>query len=68
MEIITKASQDFGVKSKKFSGALTVELVREALLKEGFNVSERDVFIKGFPVEIDLLISKKGISAENRIL
>jgi UDP-N-acetylglucosamine 2-epimerase len=68
LEIVTKTSQDFGVKCKKFSGTLTVELIRQALLKKGFNVSERDVFIKGIPVEIDLLIYKKGISSENRVL
>lgn len=68
LQIVTRASQGFGVKCNKFIGALTVELIRNALLKKGFNVSGRDVFINGFPVEIDLLISKKGISPENRIL
>lgn len=55
-------------KCKKFTGALTVELIREALLKKGFNVSERDVFIKGIPIEVDLVISKKGTKPKNRIL
>ena len=44
----------------KFTGAITVELLKKKLIEEGFNVSNRDVYIKGVPYEIDLLILKKG--------
>lgn len=44
----------------KFTGAITVELLKKKLMQEGFNVSNRDVYIKGVPYEIDLLILKKG--------
>jgi len=47
------------VKSNKFLGAMTIEVVRKFLKKEGFKVSERNSFIKGVPNEIDLLILKK---------
>jgi len=53
---------------KKFRGALTVEVIREHLEHEGFPVSARDVFIKGLPVEIDLLIPKGGIKPDHGIL
>ena len=47
-------------KCRKFVGALTTELVRKELLKLGFNVSNRDVFIEGIPYELDLLVIKSG--------
>lgn len=63
-----KAKENFGSKCSKYRGTLTVELIRQALKKEGFIVSERDVFIKGIPIENDLIISKVGSKPENRIL
>jgi hypothetical protein len=45
---------------KKFSGALTVELIRRALKRRGIPVSKRDVFIENVPIEIDLIIPKKS--------
>jgi hypothetical protein len=59
--LIYKEKRDFGVKCKKYSGALTVELLKLALEDYGINVSPRDVFIKGIDVEIDLIIPKKDI-------
>ena len=53
---------------KKFCGALTVEIIREHLEREGFPVSARDVFIEGLPVEIDLLITEAGIKPDHGIL
>ena len=67
LETVSRATEEFGIKCKKFSGAITVELIREALLEEGFSVSERDVFINGIPIEVDLLIAQKDISPVNRI-
>lgn len=57
-----------GKLSKKFIGAITVELLRKELMKEGFNVSNRDVFIKGVPYELDLLILKRGERAKENLL
>jgi hypothetical protein len=67
LEKVLRAMEEFEVKCKKFSGAITTALIREALLEEGFNVSERDVFIDGIPIEIDLLIAQKDASPINRI-
>ena len=67
LETVSRATEEFGIKCKKFSGAITVELIRKALLEEGFNVSERDVYINGIPIEVDLLIAQKGISPLTRI-
>jgi hypothetical protein len=47
------------IKCNKFIGAMTTEVIRETLTNKGFNVSERDSFIKGVPNEIDLMITKK---------
>jgi hypothetical protein len=56
------------VYCQKFSGALTVELIRHHLLKHGIPVSQRDVFIKNIPIEIDLVIPRRGASAKHRLL
>ena len=54
--------KNFGGKTcKKFSGSLTVELIRQRLKKSGIPVSPRDVFIKGLGIEIDLVIPRPGI-------
>jgi hypothetical protein len=53
------ASEQFG-KCGKFCGAATVEIVKRGLAEEGIPTSARDVFIKGVPVEIDLLIPRRG--------
>ena len=45
--------------SKKFGGAAAVETLRAELKKEGIKTSRRDVFIKGFPSEIDLIVPRK---------
>jgi hypothetical protein len=55
-------------KCKKFAGAVAVEIVQDALVGEGFNVSERDVYIQGIPIEIDVLIARQGVIPEKRIL
>lgn len=65
---ISKAKADFGIKCGKYAGALTVELIKRALEERGITVSARDVFIKGIPIEIDLLIPKKDAIPEYGLL
>ena len=58
-----KASRDFQLtsgKSRKFSGAMTAELMKSALENEGIPASARDVFIRGLPFEIDLIVPYPG--------
>lgn len=43
----------------KLRGALTVEILKARLEELGLPVSPRDVFIRGLPIEIDLLIPKR---------
>jgi len=50
------------IKCNKFLGAITIEVIKKFLKKEGFNVSERDSFIKGVPNEIDLMILKENVT------
>jgi hypothetical protein len=59
--LIYQEKHNFGIKCKKFSGSLTVELIRQTLLENNLEVSQRDVFIRGIDVEIDLLIAKRGV-------
>jgi hypothetical protein len=59
LEGIEAAKGQFGCKCGKYSGALTVELAKSRLQLEGIRVSLRDVFIRGVPIEIDLIIPKK---------
>ena len=47
-------------KCTKFIGAITTELIRNELISEKLNISNRDVFIESVPYEIDLLVLKKG--------
>jgi hypothetical protein len=57
------ASKDFQLtsgKSRKFSGAMTAELMKSALENEGIPTSARDVFIRGLPSEIDLIVPYPG--------
>ncbi len=54
-----KGTEVFQTKARKFTGHLFVEVVKEELEKEGFRVSNRDVFIQNVKYEIDLLILSK---------
>src|SRR5208282_5371229 len=59
-ESLRKAKIDFGVNyPKKFGGAAAIEILRAALSEEGIMTSRRDVFVKGFPWEIDLIVPQK---------
>lgn len=55
-----KAKKDFGVICpKKFAGAVAVEILRDTLSDEGIITSPRDVFVRGMPMEIDLIVPYK---------
>jgi hypothetical protein len=47
-------------RGKKLRGALTAEAFRRCLAGENIPVSPRDVFIRGLPVELDLIVPKVG--------
>ena len=61
LELVNAAKKNFGAKCSKYSGAVSVELIRHALKSHGIETSSRDVFIKNVPVEIDFLVSKPGV-------
>lgn len=65
---VNAAKAQFRVPCKKFSGAVTAQLLKQALEEHGIPSSARDVFIKEVPVEIDLLISKRGTTPEHGLL
>ena len=52
---------DMSCDSDKFKGTATVQVLREHLSLKGYNVSDRDVYIKGIPNELDLLILRKNV-------
>lgn len=58
LESVNEARRVFGPKCMKLAGSLTVEAIRAALEQLGIAVSARDVFIRGVPVEIDLLVPR----------
>lgn len=56
------------VYCKKFSGALAVELIRQALIRSGIPVSPRDVFIRGVDIEIDLIVPRRGARPKHNLV
>ncbi len=65
---VLKAKDEFGPKCGKYLGAVAIELIRAALKEHDCPVSQSDCFIKGIPVEIDLLIPRQSTTPENGIL
>lgn len=66
---IERAQEIFSKKRyAKFSGTVTVELFKSALSLNGIITSPRDVFIRGLPLEIDLLIARAGTEAKYSLL
>ena len=57
-----EAKKKFGANSTKYSGSVTVELFKQAFDVEGIRTSPRDVFIRGVPIEIDLLIPRQNVA------
>jgi hypothetical protein len=67
-DYLVTTKRDFGVTCRKFAGALTAEALRQELLARGLGVSQRDVFIRGVPIEIDLLVARGNVVTKDRIL
>ncbi len=72
-ERVTNAEGDFrmndsGMKCKKYSGSVFVEILKSALAEEGIVTSARDVFIEKVPVEIDLLIPRPNVIPRHGVL
>ncbi len=65
---VMAAKAVFGVKCKKYAGAVTIETLKDVLQHHGIQTSARDVFIEGIPIEIDLLVPKTGTVARHGIL
>ena len=57
MEITETTGGCVGRKYAKSVGVVTTPVIRQHLMAHGFSVSERDVFIRGLPLEIDLLVT-----------
>ncbi len=68
LNAVTTAKENFGTACGKYSGALTVELIRDALEEEGIQTSPRDVYIRDLPMEIDLIIPVRNAKPGNRLL
>lgn len=63
-----QAKESFGTKCPKFAGAATVEILRDALTAASIPTSPRDVFVRGIPVEIDLIIPRTQQPPSLRLL
>lgn len=61
LDKVLSAKNRFGEPCSKYSGAMTVEMFKAALEDHGIAASPRDVFIKGLPIEIDLVIAKPRV-------
>jgi hypothetical protein len=66
---VEEARLDLGCPvCKKYCGAVTTELLKVALQLHGIETSPRDVFIENVPVELDLLIPRRGAPPRHGIL
>jgi hypothetical protein len=65
---VQEARLAFGAEYNKLAGSVTVEVLRSFLLKLGVPVSARDVFIRGVPVEIDLLIPSPTATPRHELI
>lgn len=68
LDAVRTAKEQFGPTCGKYSGALTVEVIRNALEEEGVHTSPRDVYILGLPMELDLVIPRRNAQPVNRLL
>lgn len=62
---INKSIADFGAirarHKTKLTGAVTIELLRRYLEAKGLTVSGRDVFVRGYPAEVDLVVTRQRV-------
>ncbi len=65
--LVKDARDNFGIKCAKYTGALTVEVIKNELEKQGIRTSPRDAFIKGLNIEIDLIIPRKGVEPKHGV-
>ena len=68
LDHIIAAKEQFGPKCGKYAGAVTVEVFRGALMSIGHSVSPRDSFIRGIPIEVDMLIVRPDASPQHNCL
>jgi len=66
--LLKQGKQSLGVQSKKFTGALVIEILRRAFEERGIEVSRPNVYLKGLPFEVDLIIPRRGANVEFEIL
>ena len=66
--LLEEGKQSLGVPSKKFTGALVIEMLRRAFEEHGIKTSRPNVYLKGLPFEFDLAIPRKGANLEFEIL
>lgn len=52
----------------KFTGALTIEIIRNHLIQVGLPVSSRDIYIRGYSSEFDLAVVKDNVEPVYGIL
>ena len=67
-DLVEESRINFGVTCRTFSGAVTVEVLKSAFKTHKIRTSNRDVFIRGIPIEIDLVVPTIGAIAENGVL
>jgi hypothetical protein len=69
LQAVNEARKRFGKPlSRKYTGAATVEVLRDHLGRHGLVTSTRDVYIRGLPIEIDLLLPRPRAGAVHGIL
>ncbi len=66
--LLKQGKQSLGVQSKKFTGALVIEILRRAFEERGIEASRPNVYLKGLPFEVDLIIPRRGANLEFEIL
>ena len=68
LERIEEAKHAFGCKCSKLAGSVTVEVLRLVLRGLGITLSTRDVFIRGVPVEVDLLLPTRAAKPQHGLV
>lgn len=61
LDYVNGSWKNCGEKCSKYVGALMMEVISKALQENDIPVSNRDVFIKGIPIEFDLIVPRHGV-------